>query len=200
MSTPPLKSGRLRNMRTVLLLGVLFFLPIVGAFALYYGTGWRPPINTHDAELFRPVRPLPSTTSLVHPDGTPAAADVLHRKWTLVYLNDGRCSSPQCRFALYFMRQTRLGLGKDMSRVQRVFLATRDCCSPRFPALEHAGLIVLDATRAQALLQSFPQDQRRYMVFVVDPLGNLVLRFDTRNDPKGLRTDMKTLLRLSSIG
>jgi hypothetical protein len=100
------------------------------------------------------------------------------------------------------MRQTRLLLNKDMARVERIFLATSNCCDRELLNREHPGLLLLDATgpAARALLQVFPEGQRPQSLFIVDPLGNLMMRYDVQQDPKGLLTDLKKLLSLSHIG
>ena len=63
------------------------------------------------------------------------------------------------------------------------------------------GMVVVDASgpEASALLQAFP-DERENSLFIVDPLGNLMMRFDTQQNAKGLLQDLQKLLRLSSIG
>jgi hypothetical protein len=64
------------------------------------------------------------------------------------------------------------------------------------------GLIVLDATgpAAAPLLAQFPVDGRAHSLYVVDPLGNLMMSYDGRGDPHGLLEDLRKLLRLSHIG
>ena len=66
----------------------------------------------------------------------------------------------------------------------------------------HPGLIALDASQAlaQPLLALFPADGRAQALYVVDPLGNLMMRYDARLPPKGLLEDLKRLLQLSHIG
>jgi cytochrome oxidase Cu insertion factor (SCO1/SenC/PrrC family) len=191
---------RIRGRRTLLGIAALFFVPLALAFALYYGSAWRPGHRTNHGELIAPARPLPDV-ALRTADGTPADARLFHGRWTLVYLGDGACDS-ECRAALYTLRQSRLALANEMGRVQRVFLATSDCCDTRFLSLEHPGLVALDASgeAAAPLLARFPADGRERQVFLVDPLGNLMLRFDLRQNPKGLLQDLKKLLALSQIG
>jgi hypothetical protein len=89
-----------------------------------------------------------------------------------------------------------------MSRLDRVFLVTGDCCAREFLQHEHQGLIVADATSADGtrLLREFPPDGRPYSLFIVDPLGNLMMSYDARQNPKGLLEDLQKLLRLSHIG
>jgi hypothetical protein len=189
---------RARNLRTLALLAALFLLPLVAAFCTYYGTPWRPARHLNHGALITPARPLPALALRALPDGAPVTP--FHGKWSLVYVGDGACAR-ECRDSLYVMRQTRLGLSQDMGRVQRVFLVTGGCCDLKFLRSEHAGLLLLDATghEAAALLREFPQE-RADTLFVVDPLGNLMMRYDARSDPRGLREDLQQLLRLSQIG
>src|SRR5690554_276241 len=51
---------RARNLRTVLALAALFFLPLLASFVLYYGTDWRPTSSSAHGELMEPPRPLPA--------------------------------------------------------------------------------------------------------------------------------------------
>jgi hypothetical protein len=116
-------------------------------------------------------------------------------------VGDGGCGAA-CREALYAMRQTRLALNNDMTRVERVFLVVSACCDRDFLAREHSGLQVLDAsaTQARTLIARFPAEGREHTLFVVDPLGNLVMSYDARDNPRGLLQDLEKLLRLSHIG
>ena len=187
---------RARNLRMLAGLAGLFLLPLALAFWVYYGTDWRPVRTVNHGELISPVRPLPDA----HLPAAPA--DLFHHSWSLVYVGDGGCDA-DCRKGLYVMRQTRLSLNNEMARVERVFLASAHCCARDFLQREHPGLLVLDATGGSAsdsLLSTFPVNDREHSLFVVDPLGNLMMRFDVRQDPKGLLTDLKKLLSLSHIG
>jgi hypothetical protein len=190
---------RWRNLRTILALAGLFMLPLAASFWLYYGAGWRPAATTNHGDLIEPARPLPAVT-LPGAGGT-SVRNVFSKQWSLVYVGDGRCDA-HCRQALYFIRQTRIELNTDMTRVRRVFLVTANCCNGEFPGREHAGLLVLDAsgTAAVPLLAAFPQGDRADSLFIVDPLGNLMMRYDTRRNPRGLFEDLKKLLSLSHIG
>lgn len=185
---------RSRNLRTLAGLAALFFVPLVASFWLYYGTAWRPAGHVNYGELISPPRPLPT----VNLPGVPA---LFRGRWTLVYVGDGSCDA-SCRQALYVMRQTRLALGTDMTRIARVFLVSGGCCARDYLAREHAGLVILDATgaRGAGLLGEFPSADRPHTLYVVDPLGNLMMRYDVRRSPGGLLLDLKKLLGLSSIG
>jgi hypothetical protein len=211
MSTPA-RALRERNLRTLAGLAALFGLPLVIAFFTYYGTGWRPAGRVNHGVLITPARPLPPltlprvsrarTTGSPQPGGAAAAHGTPFRgKWSLVYVGNGACDSA-CRQALYVMRQTRLALNNDMTRLQRVFLASGDCGTCELLARVDPDLEVLDAGGAAgtALLREFPSPGREHSLFVVDPLGNLMMSYDARRDPHGLLGDLKKLLKLSHIG
>jgi cytochrome oxidase Cu insertion factor (SCO1/SenC/PrrC family) len=192
---------RSRNLRMLAALAGLFLLPLAVAFWTYYGTDWRPMRTVNHGELITPVRSLPPAHLQPAVTSDAGPAELFHRKWSLVYVGDGRCEDA-CRRALYVMRQTRLALNSEMNRVDRVFLATSQCCAREYLAHEHPGLLVLDATdtSANVLLSAFPVNEREQSLFVVDPLGNLMMRYDVRQNPKGLLEDLKKLLSLSHIG
>ena len=191
--------ARRRGRQVLLIIAALFLVPVLVSFALYYGKLWRPAGSASKGELIEPARPL-HVAGLRNPDGTPAGNDVLSGKWSLIYIGDGACDA-DCRTALVFGRQTRLALNDEMSRVQRVLLATGNCCARDYFAQEHPGLVALDASApdAQALLLQFPAE-RRSSLYIVDPLGNLMMRHDASHTSKDLLTDLKKLLRLSHIG
>ena len=186
---------RARNLRTLGLLAALFLLPLAGSFVAYYGTSWRPAGHVNHGTLITPVRTLPAVAA----DAGHSA--VFRGQWSLVYVGDGACDG-DCRAALYFMRQTRLSLGNDMTRVARVFVATAHCCDRDFLEHEHPGLVVLDNPSGSrgALADEFPGADRTHTLYVVDPLGNLMMSYDARQNPHGLLEDLKKLLRLSHIG
>ena len=184
---------RARNLRTLAALAALFLVPLVLAFFIYYGTGWRPAARVNHGTLITPPRPLPQSAANAPP--------LFHGKWSLVYVGNGACDA-DCHATLYVMRQTRLSLNTDMGRVVRVFLVTADCCDRAFLTTEQAGLDVRDASvpEAASLLAAFPASERAHTLFVVDPLGNLMMSYDARQNPHGLLEDLKKLLRLSQIG
>lgn len=195
-----------RGRRQLLLIAALFFVPLVLAFLLYYGPGWRPSGGTNKGDLLTPAIPLPPV-ALRRPEGTLADADVLRHKWTIAYLGDGACDE-RCRQALQLSRQSRIALNKDMDRVQRVFLVTGHCCNSAFLAAEHPDLVVLllaDDAASQALLAKIPafegvEPARAGRLYLIDPLGNLVLSYPAQAPDKALLTDVQKLLRLSHIG
>jgi cytochrome oxidase Cu insertion factor (SCO1/SenC/PrrC family) len=195
-----------RGRRQLLGLAALFFVPLAVAFWMYYGpTHWRPAGDTSKGDLIEPARPL-AALALPTADGGQTSAEFLRGKWSMVYVGDGLCDE-RCRKALYLTRQSRIALNKDMDRVQRVFLVTGRCCDRGFLAQEHPDLVVVrvDDAASAALLEPFPTyggvplaDAGR--IYLVDPLGNLMMSYAPAAPDKALLTDVKKLLRLSHIG
>lgn len=198
-------SPQARRNRVLLVgLAALFFVPLTISFLLYFVSDWRPSGTTNNGELVQPMVVLSGAQPLRTPDGAVARAALFEGKWTFLYAGDGACTSGSaCERALWTIRQTRLLLAEDMGRVQRVFVATRGCCNEAFLQREHVGLETLvpePGAAGEAFLARLPATDREFSVFVVDPLGNLMLRFDTRENPKGLLKDIQRLLKLSHIG
>lgn len=199
------QSGPARSRAQIWILIAVFFAPLIIAFVLYYGLdGWRPSGSTNQGDLIQPPAPVPEV-ALTTPQGAKHPPDLLRDIWTIVYVGSGDCDS-RCREALTLMRQTRLALNDDMTRVQRLFLVTQDCCDETYLATEHAGLLVatldenatsVESVFAAATPEPLPEAGR---IYIVDPLGNLMMSYPRDAEPKGLLTDLKKLLKFSHIG
>ena len=167
---------------------LLFAAPLGSAFWLYYGSTWRPASHTNHGRLIAPM--------------VSVRGAAFTGKWSLVVIGggDSGCDA-NCRDTLIYARQTWLSLGKLTPRVQRVLLGGEGCCDSAYLHSEHAGLLTLPpaAAGALALQQLFPPPHL-HTLFVIDPLGNLMMRYDVRDNPQGLRDDLKKLLELSHIG
>jgi hypothetical protein len=118
-------------------------------------------------------------------------------------VQQGRCDE-ECHRHLYDTRQVRLALDRDMNRVQRVFIADADCCDLKELQAAHPDLIAIRASAAdqplRTLLQSGAGTVNTPCIYLIDPLGNLMMSYAADAKPKGMLEDMKRLLRLSSVG
>jgi cytochrome oxidase Cu insertion factor (SCO1/SenC/PrrC family) len=183
-------------------LALIFFGPLGVSFYLYYGHGsWHPGGRVNAGDLIVPPRPLPSLALPLQSSGE-TDSEFLRRKWTLLYVQQGACAE-RCRTSLYETRQVRLALDRDMDRVQRVFIADGDCCDFRLLHEQNPDLITVRMNPAAApLLALLPHggpDNAEH-IFLIDPLGNLMMSYAPDAKPKGMLEDMKRLLRLSHIG
>jgi hypothetical protein len=204
-----------RQRRILIGLALMFFAPLGLSFFLYYGKEWRPGGRVNAGELIEPPRPLPPLAlPLAGVDATATAAaastragetnpQFLKGKWTFLYVQHGRCDD-ECRRHLYDTRQVRLALDREMNRVQRVFIGDSDCCDIQELKAAHPDLIAIRASPADELLLALLPIQagavNTHRVYLIDPLGNVMMFYAPDVRSKGMLDDMKRLLRLSSIG
>lgn len=208
-----------RQRRALIGLALLFFAPVALAFILYYGVGWRPGGRVNHGDLVEPPVPLPDLALPRDAAGTLTASAFLKGKWTLLYLGPGSCSAG-CRADLYNTRQVRAALGADRERVQRVFLAEGACCDFDWLREQQPDLITVRASAAAAPLTAILERAGRVpdapgravadraaagpagvdRIYLVDPLGNLMMSYAADARPKGMLEDLKKLLRLSHVG
>lgn len=173
------RSGRLK-----LALLALFFLLPVGASYLIWWLDLAPGTAGNYGTLLTP-----------RPAALPAA-DPLKGKWVLVQFDGGACDSG-CERKLYFMRQVRRAQGREMPRVARLWLVT-DKVAPRAEVLAAIeGTVVIPAPARV----DFPAERSvADHIYLVDPLGNLMMRFPREADPARVIKDIQRLLRASSFG
>jgi cytochrome oxidase Cu insertion factor (SCO1/SenC/PrrC family) len=197
------ESTRRRARLGLIGLAALFFVPLALSFYLYYGTGWRPAGGAQHGELIDPARPLPAA-SLQQADGTTTGEEFLRGRWHLVYLGDGDCTAA-CRDALVKSRQVRLALDKDISRVGRVFLYEGPAPDPELLSAGHPDLVAASlsgesAAGLRAVFAPGPEPAAADYLYIVDPLGNLMMRYPPDATPRAILTDLERLLKLSHIG
>jgi cytochrome oxidase Cu insertion factor (SCO1/SenC/PrrC family) len=179
----------------LLLIFAVAVAPFVLAWVAYLF--WEPERHMNHGELIEPHQ-LP-VAPLARLDGRPFRLDEHRGKWVLIHADSGACAE-SCRKQLYYMRQVRLALGANRDRVERVWLLTDD----RRPATEIATLydgVDLVSAAGSALVAALPavRDPSDH-VYLVDPLGNLMLRFPKDPDPKRILKDLQRLLKVSRIG
>ena len=119
--------------------------------------------------------------------------DALRGKWVLVSFDSAVCDA-YCERKLYFMRQVRTAQGKDQARIERLWILA----APDAPRAELAP--VIEGTRIAATgAEGFPGNPVDH-IYVVDPLGNLMMRFPRDPDPSRMLKDLQRLLKYSRVG
>lgn len=122
-----------------------------------------------------------------------APLQALRGKWVLVTFDGSACDA-YCERKLYYMRQVRKAQGKDQARVERLWVIT-DAGAPR-PEL----LAAIEGTHvARAIPAEFPGERADH-IYLVDPLGNLMMRFPRDPDPSKMLKDLQRLLKYSGVG
>jgi hypothetical protein len=192
MSDEAVRRGRTK----LLLLGLLFTAPMAAAYLLYYfGPSVRETVNYGD--LIAPVAlPDPALAQL---GGEPFRLSQLRGKWVMLHVDSGRCAEA-CQRKLYAMRQVRKTQGREMQRIERVWLID-DAAPPdaRIVADYEGTWFVTNGSGSVARLlpaAGSPLDH----IYLIDPLGNLMLRFPKDADPRRMVNDIGRLLKVSRIG
>jgi cytochrome oxidase Cu insertion factor (SCO1/SenC/PrrC family) len=192
--------------RRILLIGVLFALPVIGAYALYM-SGWRPSSTGNHGELVQPARPV-ADVALTGLDGKPVRFSDLRGKWTLLTFGTAQCLTP-CERNLYKMRQVIEAQGKEAGRLQSVMVVIDAGALDwlRYAIKDYPGTRVIagPADNAVKLARQFalpagsPLDNLN-RIYLVDPLGNFLMSYPADADPSGMRKDLVRLLKVSRIG
>ncbi|MHB1332254.1 MAG: SCO family protein [Sulfuriferula sp.] len=191
VSPPENKISRIK----LLLLFALFVLPVMASYVAYYF--WTPSGKTSNYGKLLPVKMLTGVTG-VQADGAPFSLDQLKGKWVMVAFDSGKCDE-YCREKLYTMRQVRTAQGAERDRVQRLWLVTDNVAPAAELMTDYMGTVV--ATTGQSVREKFPANGRiEDYIYLVDPLGNLMLRFPKNPNPSGMIKDIKHLLKTSQIG
>jgi hypothetical protein len=173
--------------------------PVVASYFTYYVI--RPEGRRNYGELIDPQRPLPATVAKA-PDGTRAPLSALRGQWLLISVAGSACDSA-CEQHLYLQRQLRESLGKEKDRVDWVWLVTDDApLRPQLqPALAQARVLRVDPRQLAQWLAPAPGRQLADHLYLVDPIGNWMLRFPAgldRGSASGAKRDLDRLLRASS--
>lgn len=173
--------------------------PVIASYFTYYVV--RPESRRNFGELIEPQRPLPALSAAAI-DGRPVPLASLRGQWLLVTVAGGACD-PACENHLYLQRQLRESLGKDKDRMDRVWFITDDATvpAPLLPALAEASLLRIDpAGLAQWITPAAGRSIANHL-YVVDPMGNFMMRFPAGLDREGAaraKRDLERLMRASA--
>lgn len=154
--------------------------------------------------LITPARPLGYGEFSLMPSNFAENLDEMKGRWVIVHVLRGQTCQDACLETLHKTRQVRLMLNKDISRVRRVLLALD----------EKAGWAVRNQNKGDPTLliaQVSPRFMAQLreitgrpisdeMVFLMDPLGNLMMWYAPNFDPYGVAKDLRHLLKASQVG
>lgn len=203
MPTPGVDDGARRtSMGRVKMLLILLVCaaPVIASYFMYYVV--RPEGRTNYGELIDPQRPMPESLVFTDLQGQAVPASALRGQWLLVVVSGGACDAG-CEKRLWLQRQLRETLGREKDRLDKVWLivddqpvraetlqAIRAVAPPSVLRVSRDALAQwLQPAAGQALEQHF---------YVVDPLGNWMMRAAGDPEPAKFKRDLEKLLRASS--
>ena len=174
--------------------------PMIASYLTYYVI--KPQSKTNYGTIIEStVHSIPPALQTTTLDGAAAPLSSFEGKWLLLQTDGGTCATP-CQRKLYDMRQLRLTQGRERDRIERVWLITDNA------PLDTVVIRAFDGTRmlraqSDAVNKWLPVEAGATAsdyLYVVDPLGRLMMRFPKNRDPNLIKKDLGKLLRASSIG
>jgi hypothetical protein len=189
-------TGRLK----MLLVLAICAAPVIASYLAFYVI--RPDGRTNYSELITPLRPLPADLPLTDLTGAAVKAETLKGQWLLVVVSGGACDAV-CEKHLWLQRQLRETLGREKDRLDKVWLIVDDT-QPRAQTLDairtNTEITVLRAPKNALSAWLTPAAGRALAdhVYVVDPLGNWMMRSPAEPEPGKLKRDVEKLLRASA--
>lgn len=204
MPTPGLDDGDARRTASgrlkMLLVLAVCASPVIASYLTYFVI--RPQTRSNYADLIQPTRTVPADLGLQSLDGAPVAAAGLKGQWLLVVVAGGGCDA-LCEQQLYFQRQLVEMTGREKGRIDKLWLVNDD--APLRPEIARA----VSAGLAVQVLRAQPQALARWLepaagsalanhVYLVDPMGEWMLRVPAKPEPGKVKRDLERLLRASA--
>jgi cytochrome oxidase Cu insertion factor (SCO1/SenC/PrrC family) len=172
----------------------LFALPIVASFVAYHF--FRPEATSNYGELMRPPQPV-TTAQFRRAGGGEFGFSELRGRWVLVASDSGACPA-SCAAKLTLMRQVRLMLGRNAGRLERVFVADDTVALAAQALAPYEGTVAITPPPGMALPLAPGNDRAHF--YLVDPLGNVMMRFPADAEPRRMFKDLERLLKASQVG
>lgn len=191
MSNEKNRRGRLQ-----LILIILMILSPVIASYIFHTYNLRPEGTVNYGELLKLKRIEGDATNLE--DNTIFRVKQLKGMWTLLMIDSGNCYQ-SCQDKLYLMRQIRLATHVDKDRVERVWLINDNAIPDSLLIDQYEGTQLVLA-KDKDLLSEFPYiESQQDHIYVIDPMGHIMMRYPKDPDPKKMIGDLKRLLKLSHM-
>ena len=173
--------------------------PVVASYITYYWV--RPEARRNFGELIQPTRAIP-TIEAVRLDGNKMMLTDLKGQWLLVSVAGAACDA-SCQQHLYLQRQILVGLGKERPRTEWVWFVNdkAEIPNPLLPALEEATVLRIDPKALAQWLQPEANKKLEDHLYMVDPMGEWMMRFPAQLNTEGAlkaKRDMERLLRASA--
>ncbi|MDH3061909.1 hypothetical protein QEP16_01175 [Achromobacter insolitus] len=201
------KPARKRSLMPMLLVFLCSLAPIVAAVVVYMNPQWWPDESSNYGALVNPQRPMPvaGELRLTTLDGKPFDLQSLKGKWLLVAADGGACPE-SCARKLFIARNSHASQGKNVDRLARVWFITDDAPVPDKVLEAYKGTIMVRANPDQLARFLLARDTAAGQppleapIWVIDPLGNLMMQYPAEADGVKVRKDISKLVYSSRIG
>jgi len=181
------------NRRKFLLLLVVMCTPVIISYALYF-MDYRPQSKNY-GDLIPIVKVSGKGTNIE--DNTILRMKDLHGKWVLVTVDSGDCNEA-CKNKLYYMRQVRTVQGKEKHRIERLWLINNSVKPSAELMKEYEGTYFVNADSEILDFIETKEEQTKH-IYLIDPIGHLMMRFPENVDGTKMGHDIKRLLHVSQL-
>ena len=196
------EQSKKRNPYTPWFVVISFVAPVVAAYALFF-LGVTPPAFSNKGELLAPIIDVESFALSDDSNNHMDRDAITEHKWHMIYFVGSSCDDA-CNQTLYNMRQINIAAGKNANRLQRLLVHLET------PGEEFQALITKEYPQARhvnassesiaAALQEVGPQFRANEIYIMDPLGNIMLRFTQDQSYKDILHDLNKLFKVSQIG
>ncbi len=197
-----LEAKRTRKGRTLMLLVLLACAaPVIASYLAFYV--FQPQSTRSFGQLVQPLRPMPMLTAQNAITNAAVSLPELKGQWLLISVSQAACPG-RCENHLYLQRQLRESLGKDKDRLDWLWLVSDDVPLPAalVPAASQGTVLRLPEAELRSWLALQAGDDVAAHLYVVDPMGQYMMRFPaqlSQADAKQARKDLERLLRASAF-
>ena len=189
-----------RSNTTLWLLLLTFAVPILGAYIYFFFVDDYS-LGNH-GDLIQPVVQI-EDLSLTDSNGRPMSKEELVRHWKMLYIAGKNCDS-DCQQSIYNMRQINKALGKNASRFKHMIIHTEAMSSEFMQLTENEYSTALHSygsiEKLSEKLSKLDAKQSNNPIYIMDPLGNIMMKFKHGTSPKLILKDLNRLLKISRIG
>ena len=196
------EQSKKRNPYTPWFVVIAFVAPVVVAYALFF-LGITPPAYSNKGELLDPIIDVESFALSDDSNNVLGREAITEHKWHMMYFVGSSCDDA-CNQTLYNMRQINIAAGKYANRLQRL-LVHLEAPGEEFQALvakeyPQARHVNANAETIVTALQEVGPQFRANEIYIMDPLGNIMLRYTQEQSYKDILHDLKKLFKVSQIG
>lgn len=201
-SNNPQNADNQRKGRLVVLSMTIFFLVPIIVVILMYKFNWKPSAGYSLGELVTPARLIQMPAELKNSDNQPVTTELWKDKWSLVYIAE-KCEQV-CENKLHDIRQIHVSLYKEAPRAQRVFITLQNDVAkykemyPELLLINQPNSNIINLSQQFNIANEDAIQSNR--VYLVDPLGHIMMSYPATTPPANIRKDIGQLLRYSWAG
>jgi len=196
-------AGSKRNPYTVWFVVIAFIAPVALAYIIFFFVDVKSFVN--HGEILNPIAHI-SSFELKNDSGEIIPAEKLTYKWRIISFLGKNCDQ-QCEKRLYDTRQIHTSLGKNQHRLMRMFvhLEPANETLSKLIAETHPGVAQVNGD-ANVIINALGNNIRKGAAitnnetYIMDPMGNVMMRFTQEQPDKDFLYDLKKLLKASQIG